>query len=67
MFIEPKGENLLQKDEWKNNFLKEITARYSTNNLLKIEGKDYNLIGLPLFNEKQNGDFKEQYNKLHQQ
>ena len=45
--------------------VKEITARYSTNNLLKIEGKDYNLIGLPLFNEKQNGDFKEQYNKLH--
>jgi len=29
VFVEPKGDNLLQKDEWKNVFLKEITEKYS--------------------------------------
>lgn len=50
VFIEPKGEHLLEKDEWKNDFLKEITNRYS-DNLLKAENKNYRLIGLPLYNE----------------
>ena len=64
VFVEPKGDNLLQKDEWKNLFLKEITEKYSKKKVLKIEGKDYNLIGLPLFNQNNNGDFQEEYNKL---
>lgn len=64
VFVEPKGDNLLQKDEWKNLFLKEITEKYSKKKVLKIEGKDYNLIGLPLFNQNNNGDFQEEYDKL---
>ena len=64
IFIEPKGDNLLEKDEWKNIFLKEITERYSKRKLLKIEGKNYNLIGLPLFNKKNKKEFEEEYNKL---
>ncbi|MDI9356259.1 MAG: DEAD/DEAH box helicase family protein [Chitinophagaceae bacterium] len=64
LFIEPKGDNLLQKDEWKNDFLKKITEKYSVNNILRIEGKEYNLIGLPLFNKKNNGEFEKEYNKL---
>ena len=64
VFVEPKGDNLLQKDEWKNLFLKEITERYSKKKVLKIEGKEYNLIGLPLFNQNNNGDFQEEYDKL---
>jgi len=64
VFVEPKGDNLLEKDEWKNKFLKEITQKYSKEKLLKIEGKEYNLIGLPLFNQNNNGDFQEEYDKL---
>ena len=64
VFVEPKGDNLLQKDEWKNLFLKEITEKYSKKKVLKIEGKEYNLIGLPLFNQNNNGEFTEEYDKL---
>lgn len=64
VFVEPKGDNLLQKDEWKNVFLKEITEKYAKKKVLKIEGKEYNLIGLPLFNQNNIGDFEEEYNKL---
>ena len=64
VFVEPKGDNLLQKDEWKNLFLKEITEKYSKKKVLKIEGKKYNLIGLPLFNQNNNVEFEEEYDKL---
>ena len=64
VFIEPKGDNLLQKDEWKNQFLKEITEKYSNINLLKIQGKLYKLIGLPLFNQRNNDEFNNEYDKI---
>jgi len=64
IFVEPKGDNLLQKDEWKNAFLKEITEKYAKRNFLKIEGKEYNLIGLSLFNRNNKKEFEEEYNKL---
>lgn len=64
VFIEPKGDNLLQKDEWKNVFLKEISEKYSKKKVLKIEGKEYNLIGLPLFNQNNNGEFQAEYDNL---
>ncbi|MCA9389078.1 MAG: type III restriction endonuclease, partial [Candidatus Magasanikbacteria bacterium] len=64
VFVEPKGDNLLQKDEWKNLFLKEITEKYSEKNVLKIENKKYSLIGLPLFNKNNNNEFNVGYDKL---
>ena len=64
IFIEPKGDNLLDIDKWKNDFLKEITEKYSDNKILKIENKNYSLIGLPLFNQKDNKEFTEAYEKL---
>lgn len=64
VFVEPKGDNLLEKDEWKNNFLKQITERYSTQKILKIEGGNYNLIGLPLFNKNNKYQFQKEYHKL---
>ena len=64
IYIEPKGDNLIEKDDWKNIFLKEITEKYSKKKILKIEGKNYNLIGLPLFNEKNKGEFENEYEKL---
>jgi len=64
IFIEPKGDNLLDADKWKNDFLKEITERYSDNKILKIESKNYSLIGLPLFNRADAKEFTEAYGKL---
>lgn len=64
IFIEPKGDNLLDVDVWKNDFLKEITEKYSDKKILKIESKDYNLIGLPLFNKKDAKEFTEAYEEL---
>jgi type III restriction enzyme len=64
IFVEPKGDNLLEKDEWKNIFLKEITNKYSKMKILKIENARYALIGLPLFNQKNNSEFVVAYDNL---
>ena len=64
VFIEPKGDNLLYKDEWKNRFLTEITKRYSDKKILEIENKKYKLIGLPLFNVRNNNDFNQEWKGL---
>lgn len=65
VFIEPKGDNLLEKDKWKSDFLKEITTRYSGDDLLEFNNKKYHLIGLPFFNKNNNNDFKEKYEKIY--
>ena len=67
VFIEPKGgqfadeDGLFEKGKegWKGDFLQEITKRYSEEKTLKIENKEYRLIGLPLFNEKIKSVFEE--------
>ncbi len=61
VFIEPKGDNLLEHDKWKNDFLLEITKKYNDENMIKLEGKKYNLIGLPLFNKNSNNAFEKVY------
>lgn len=63
VFIEPKGDNLLLQDKWKDDFLKEITKRYPKD-VLRAESKDYVLIGLPLYNETQKQNFVDEYDKL---
>lgn len=63
VFIEPKGDNLLEVDNWKDVFLREITTRYPVG-ILKYESKDYTLIGLPLFNTNEGKEFMQEYNKL---
>ena len=64
VFIEPKGDHLVDKDKWKNEFLKEIAKKYSNGKMLKAEGENYNLIGLPFFNQNNNKEFKKEYRKL---
>src|SRR5699024_3251303 len=49
IFIEPKGDHLLDKDEWKEEFLKELKEEYDLKQVWK--GKEYNLWGLPFYNE----------------
>lgn len=64
VFIEPKGGNLLDHDEWKNVFLKQITEKYK-NEVLTAENKNYRLVGLPLFNETKTKDEVDEYMKEH--
>ena len=49
IFIEPKGGQLLAKDKWKEDFLKEIKERPSVKVL--AENEDIRIIGLPFYNE----------------
>ncbi len=65
IFIEPKGSQFKDKkgqfkdskEGWKEDFLKQITDKYGNEELLKIENKDYRLIGLPLFNKREENAF----------
>jgi type III restriction enzyme len=59
VFVEPKGNQFLDaqntfeqsKEGWKQKLLIEIEKNYTID--LKIENKDFRLIGLPFFNEGQ--------------
>ena len=55
LFIEPKGDNLLVKDKWKNDFLKQIKAMAEVTWCTKTD--DYMVWGIPFFNESSNSDF----------
>jgi len=63
IFIEPKGEYLIEHDNWKNKFLQTVSDKYGNGNLLKVENKEYKLIGLPLFNERNKHDFTTIFNE----
>ena len=66
VFIEPKGSQFtdatggfaLGKEGWKEEFLKEISDRYSQTPILKAENKEYRLVGLPLYNAAISSQFK---------
>ncbi len=49
LFIEPKGEQLIEKDKWKEDFLQSIEKKAKLN--WTIENQ-YKVIGLPFYNEK---------------
>jgi len=57
VFVEPKGDQFLDeqntfehsKEGWKQKFLQEIEDNHSVD--LKLENKDFRLIGLPFYNE----------------
>lgn len=50
IFIEPKGGQLLEKDKWKEDFLKEIMGR----NIAEVlaDSSKVRVIGLPFYNEE---------------
>ena len=64
IFIEPKGDNLLEIDSWKENFLLDIAEKYGEKKVLRAENKNYSLIGLPFFNKNSNEKFTDGYNNL---
>ena len=58
LFIEPKGTGWIDKDQWKEDFLKEIEDNYKLETkdnrqlkILKEEDVNYKLIGMPFYNE----------------
>ncbi len=57
LFIQPKGEHIEDFDRWKEDFLKEIdTDRKSE---LIIEDKNYRIVGLPFYQDKNQNEFRE--------
>lgn len=51
VYVEPKGSHLLEKDNWKNNFLADIKQNAIADNKYFFNNH-YNIMGLPLFNEE---------------
>jgi type III restriction enzyme len=71
IFIEPKGSQFTDKEGgfkdskegWKEEFLQQITNKYSNGDLLKAENKNYKLIGLPLFNKREENAFSKVFDE----
>ena len=62
IFIEPKGEHLVETDRWKKEFLEAITAEYGKDKILQKDTPHYRLIGLPFFTDNQeNGKFTDSF------
>lgn len=73
IFIEPKGDQFLDanqtfeqsKEGWKQKFLVEIEKDFSVD--LKLENKDFRLLGLPFYNEGQtNSKLRENFDEVFQ-
>lgn len=63
VFIEPKGEHLIQKDSWKEEFLKELKDEHKIEILWK--NKDFFIWGMPFYNERvKKQEFEESFKKL---
>jgi len=60
LFIEPKGTYLLKTDQWKEDFLKEIKGNCQLQIL--AENKNYNLVGMPFYNEDAKANFVNVFN-----
>jgi len=63
LFIETKGSQLLEKDKWKEDFLKEIESRYKIDITLFGENDKYKIIGLPFYNEETKTIFMDEFKK----
>jgi len=71
IFVEPKGDQFLNaqntfeqsKEDWKQKLLIEVEKSHTVD--LKIENKDFRLIGLPFFNEGQvNSALREKFEEV---
>lgn len=59
IFIEPKGAHLREHDEWKNDFLKEITQRFQKRKPLEFFGGAYHIRGVPFYESNTENDFRD--------
>ena len=51
VFVEPKGEHLLETDKWKGDFLLELEKR-AIPKIKFVDNNDYRIWGTPLYNEE---------------
>lgn len=49
LFVEPKGEHLIQPDKWKQDFLLEIEGQAEVQVI--AQNREFRLIGMPFYNE----------------
>lgn len=63
VYAEPKGNNLLEEDKWKEDFMKQISTNAKTNPMFNYEN-EYKIMGLPFYNEEyRKTEFEEAINK----
>ena len=63
LFIEPKGKHLMQQDQWKEDFLKEIRAKCDSQ--LLIENKKYSVVGVGTFyNHEFENEFRSAFSEV---
>lgn len=55
-FVEPKGKFLQAHDQWKEDFMRDITTKFKDKRLT-FENTKYRLIGLPFYNEENENPF----------
>ena len=55
-FVEPKGKFLQPTDQWKENFMRDISTEFK-DKLLTVDSKEFRLIGLPFYNEENENPF----------
>jgi len=58
IYIEAKGEHLLERDKWKENFLLEIENNAIPTKIY-VDDNDYKIIGLPFYNQETQNDILE--------
>ncbi|MBO7140485.1 MAG: DEAD/DEAH box helicase family protein [Prevotella sp.] len=56
IFIEPKGNHLVGKDKWKEDFLKKLQLEKIT---VRIDTDEYTIMGVPFYNQGNENEFKE--------
>lgn len=58
VFIEPKGKFLQKTDQWKADFLRELTTQFK-GKAFKVEDRGYRLTGVPFYNNDDENLFRE--------
>lgn len=59
IFIEPKGAHIREHDEWKNEFLQEITKRFKNKQPLVFMRGAYHIRGVPFYESENENEFRE--------
>lgn len=63
IFIEPKGDHLIEHDQWKEDFLKKLKEEFELEQVWK--GKEYIIWGMPFYNEQvKRREFEEEFERL---
>jgi len=58
LFVEPKGEYLVEHDQWKFDFLEEIREKFK-GQILQFGKSKYKVLGIPFYSSTEENEFKE--------